>query len=196
MTTNTANGQALAQAPVNILFLCTGNSARSILGEALVNHIGATKGGVAGDIGGAIARGYSAGSTPVGQVNPLALEVLEARGLETDALRSKSWDAFARAGAPHMDIIITVCDNAAAETCPVWPGHPVTAHWGLPDPAALTPEESAGSAENHSDALAAFEAIFHILKDRLEQFFGADISAMDQEERAHVLAHLGGARSD
>lgn len=187
MTTSTSNGQA----PVNIFFLCTGNSARSILGEALVNHIGATN----SDTKGVIARGFSAGSTPVGRVNPLALEVLKARGLETGALRSKSWDEFEPADAPHMDIIITVCDNAAGETCPIWPGHPATAHWGLPDPAALVREDNMASAENHSDALAAFEAIFHILKDRLEQLFGADIATMDQAERAHVLAHLGGVHS-
>lgn len=197
MTTSTSNGQT----PVNILFLCTGNSARSILGEALVNHIGATNsdvtnsGAIDSDTKGVIARGFSAGSTPVGRVNPLALEVLKARGLETGALRSKSWDEFAGADAPHMDIIITVCDNAAGETCPIWPGHPATAHWGLPDPAAMVGENGPASNKNHSDALAAFEAIFHILKDRLEQLFGADIAAMDQAERAHVLAHLGGALS-
>lgn len=192
MTTNTSP----LEASVNILFLCTGNSARSILGEALVNHIGATNSGATNsEARGVVARGFSAGSTPVGRVNPLALEVLEARGLETGALRSKSWDEFAQADAPHMDIIITVCDNAAGETCPIWPGHPATAHWGLPDPAALVREDGMASGENHSDALAAFEAIFHILKDRLEQLFGADIAAMDQAERAQILAHLGGAHS-
>lgn len=169
--------------PLNILFLCTGNSARSIMGEALVNHIGATSGGVA--------RGFSAGSTPVGRVHPVALEVLEARGLAIEGLRSKSWDEFGDElggeGASQMDVILTVCDSAAAETCPVWPGHPVTAHWGLPDPADLGPDP------DHSDALAAFEAIFHILKDRLEQFFGADLEAMSAKERAHLLGHLGGA---
>lgn len=191
MTTETSTTQAPSQDPVNILFLCTGNSARSILGEALVNHIGTTK----SDGGGGIARGFSAGSTPVGHVNPLALEVLKARGLETGALRSKSWDEFGRADAPQMDIIITVCDNAAGETCPIWPGHPATAHWGLPDPAAMAPEDGAETIESQGDALIAFEAIFHILKDRLEQLFGADISAMDGQERAHVLAHLGGTHS-
>lgn len=181
----------VAQGPLNILFLCTGNSARSILAEALVNHIGATMGG--------IVCGFSAGSAPVGQVNPFALEVLEARGLASGDLRSKSWDEFSAADAPHMDVILTVCDNAAGETCPIWPGHPATAHWGLPDPAAMVPAVSPNgkpeTAESHSDALAAFEAIFHILKDRLEQFFGADVFAMDQQERAHVLGHLGGLHS-
>ena len=192
MTTNTSPSEA----SVNILFLCTGNSARSILGEALVNHIGATISDVTNSgAGNVVARGFSAGSTPVGRVNPLALEVLESRGLETGALHSKSWDEFTQTDAPHMDIIITVCDNAAGETCPIWPGHPATAHWGLPDPAALVRECGLASDESHSDALAAFEAIFHILKDRLEQFFGADIAAMDQAERAHILAHLGGPLS-
>lgn len=193
MTTNSSGPAQTTEntGSVNILFLCTGNSARSILGEALVNHIGATKGGA----GSGIARGFSAGSMPVGRVNPLAVEVLEACGLETGALRSKSWDEFARADAPQMDIIITVCDNAAGETCPIWPGHPATAHWGLPDPAAMVPEGGAATTESHSDALAAFEAIFHILKDRLEQLFGADLSAMDRHERAHILAHLGSAHS-
>jgi arsenate reductase len=166
--------------PLNVLFLCTGNSARSILGEALVNHIGETSGGVA--------RGFSAGSTPVGHVHPVALEVLEARGLAIEGLRSKSWDEFGEnENAPRMDVILTVCDNAAAETCPLWPGHPASAHWGLPDPAVLGPEAS------RDDKLAAFEAIFHILKDRLEQFFGADLAAMSEGERAHLLGQLGGA---
>lgn len=165
---------------LNILFLCTGNSARSILGEALVNHIGHIDQNQGGSI-----RGFSAGSMPTGVVNPVALEVLEARGLSVEGLRSKSWDEFTGPGAPSMDIILTVCDNAADETCPVWPGHPATAHWGLPDPAAA--EGGPG------DRLAAFEAIFHILKDRLERLFGADGATLDQEGLRALLGQLGGA---
>src|SRR5258708_38056833 len=113
---------AVARAPVrNVLFLCTHTSARSVLAETLLNAIG-----------GGRFRGFSAGSFPKGQVNPLALETLQAYGHPTDGLRSKSWDAFAAAGAPGMDVVITVCDQAAGEGCPLWPGQPVTAHWGLP----------------------------------------------------------------
>src|SRR5262245_48648624 len=112
----------------NVLFICTGNSARSIFGEVLLNQPSISKGRL---------KAYSAGSQPAGRVHPLAIETLEHSQLPTDGLRSKSWDEFAAADAPHMDIVVTVCDRAANETCPIWPGHPATAHWSIADPAGV-----------------------------------------------------------
>ncbi len=136
---------------LNVLFLCTHNSARSILAEALLNHIGAGR-----------FKAYSAGSTPrTGQQpNPLALQVLNHAGVATDGLRSKSWDEFGGDGAPRMDLVITVCDNAAGETCPYWPGQPATAHWGYPDPS-----EAQGTPEQK---LEAFRQTMFAIKRRLE----------------------------
>lgn len=137
----------------NVLVLCTGNSARSILAEALINHL-------AGEAGVPV-RAWSAGSQPKGQPHPAALAALQAHGIATDDLRSKSWDEFALPSAPPMDAVITVCDNAAGEVCPLWPGGPAKVHWGLPDPAAVTGPEDA--------VRAVFEDTFNALSARVEQ---------------------------
>jgi protein-tyrosine-phosphatase len=136
---------------LNVLFLCTHNSARSILAEAILNHIGQGR-----------FRAYSAGSSPRDnqQPNPLGLQVLQQAGMATEGLHSKSWDEFAKPDAPHMDLVITVCDNAAGEVCPYWPGQPATAHWGYPDP-------SAGDGSD-AEKLEAFRQTLHAFKRRLE----------------------------
>lgn len=136
----------------NVLFLCTGNSARSILAEALMNDPA---------VGGGQFRAFSAGSHPKGAVDPLALELLREHNFPTAGLRSKTWDEFAAPDAPVMDVVITVCDSAAAETCPMWPGHPATAHWGVPDPAAVT-----GSGDERRQA---FRHAFDVLRRRIER---------------------------
>ena len=141
--------------PLNVLILCTGNSARSILAEAILNRHGKGK-----------YQAYSAGSKPQGAPHPLALELLQSHGYDTGFARSKSWDEFAGENAPRMDFVITVCDSAAAEECPYWPGAPLSAHWGLPDPAAAS-----GSPE---DQRAAFRAAFATLKMRIDAFIEAD----------------------
>src|ERR1700740_3550267 len=143
----------------NVLFLCTGNSARSILAEALLNHKGKPN-----------FLAFSAGSHPTGQVNPTAIHQLEAAGLPTAGLRSKSWDEFAKLGAPRMDFVFTVCDNAAHEICPVWPGQPVTAHWGVPDPAAVT-----GSDEQIE---RAFREAFVTLDRRIGLFLSLPLASL------------------
>lgn len=147
--------------PFNVLFLCTGNSARSILAEALLNQLG--KGQF---------RAYSAGSRPTGTVHPLALEVLTHAGVETAGLRSKSWDEFAGTDAPQMDLVITVCDNAAGEACPFWPGQPASAHWGYPDPAAVTGDDAAKRA--------AFEHTLRELAQRFELFLNLPAEKLDR----------------
>jgi len=135
----------------NVLFLCTGNSARSILSEAILNRLGDGR-----------FRAFSAGSKPVGRVNPGALELLGRREYPTDELRSKSWDEFAGPDAPAMDYVITVCNNAAGETCPVWPVHPATEHWDIADPA--------GVGETDEERRAAFEEAYAVLNKRIEKF--------------------------
>ena len=134
--------------PYNVLFLCTGNSARSILSEAILNHKAQGR-----------FRAFSAGSHPSGKIRPEALHQLELAGISTEGLRSKSWDEFAGPGTPHIDFIFTVCDNAANEICPIWPGHPVSAHWGVPDPAAVS-----GSQQ---EIARAFQDAFTILDRRI-----------------------------
>jgi len=159
--------------PLNVLVLCTGNSARSILGEMLFNHLGQGR-----------IKAYSAGSKPVGQVNPLALETLERHGVPCDGARSKSWDEFASRAAPdapNFDFIFTVCDNAAREPCPVWPGHPTTAHWGIPDPAHVEPIEA---------RRAAFEAAYQALKRRIEAFLALPLETMSPEAIAAAARRI------
>jgi arsenate reductase (thioredoxin) len=145
----------------NVLFLCTGNSARSILAEALLNRKGAPN-----------FTAYSAGSYPKGAVNPLALKQLESVHLSTEGLRSKSWDEFAGPGAPKMDFVFTICDNAAREACPLWPGQPITAHWGVPDPAAVhgTPEEME----------RAFRDAFMVIERRIDLFLCLPIASLEK----------------
>jgi len=146
------------QKAINVLVLCTGNSARSILGEALFNHFGAGR-----------VRAYSAGSRPSGQVNPVALETLEKHGVPLPEARSKSWDEFAAPGAPKIDYIFTVCASAAGEACPIWPGHPTTAHWGIDDPAHVEPLEA---------RRAAFEKAYGQLERRIRAFLALDLAAL------------------
>lgn len=147
--------------PYNLLFLCTGNSARSIMAEAMANHLGKGR-----------FHAYSAGSHPRGRVHPIALQILQDAGLPTATLRSKPWDEFATADAPPMDLIITVCDKAAGEACPVWPGHPVTAHWGVEDPAAV-----AGSPEQ---VRHAFAHALHLLQHRITLLLALKPEALDR----------------
>jgi arsenate reductase len=147
--------------PYNILVLCTGNSARSILAEALFDTLGAGR-----------FKAYSAGSHPTGRVNAFAVELVRELGYPTEDLRSKSWDEFAQADSPQMDFIVTVCDNAAGEVCPVWPGKPVTAHWGFPDPAAVV-----GSDE---EKRAAFAQTLRQIRNRVQLFLSLPLETLDR----------------
>ena len=159
--------------PYNILVLCTGNSARSIIGEALFNTMGAGR-----------FKAYSAGSHPTGRVNPFAIEQVQALGYPLEGLRSKSWDEFAQPDSPQMDFIVTVCDKAAGELCPLWPGQPVTAHWGFPDPAALE-----GSDEVKR---AAFTSTLRQIRNRVQLFLSLPLERLDRlaiEKKVRAIGH-------
>ncbi len=162
----------MADRVYNVLFLCTGNSARSVLGEVLLNHMGNGR-----------FRGFSAGSHPKGRVHPMALAVLAAEGLPTAGLRSKSWDEFATPDAPKMDFVFTVCDNAAGEACPLWPGQPMTAHWGIEDPAAVEGSELARRA--------AFQDALRYMKNRISAFISLPLSTIDRISLTHRLQGIG-----
>ncbi len=157
----------------NVLFLCTGNSARSIMAEAILNRDG--KGHF---------HAFSAGSHPKGEVNPHALNLLRRSGYDTSALRSKSWAEFAHPAAPRLDFIFTVCDNAAGESCPLWPGQPMTAHWGIPDPAAAT--------GNEAEIAWAFDDACRMLKRRIELFLALPIARLDRLVLVNRLKEIGG----
>ncbi|PSJ53230.1 arsenate reductase ArsC [Pseudaminobacter soli (ex Li et al. 2025)] len=156
----------------NVLFLCTGNSARSILAEAILNRLGEDR-----------FKAFSAGSQPKGTVHPFAIELLKGMGYDTDFARSKSWDEFAAPSAPHMDFVFTVCDQAAEETCPVWPGHPMTAHWGIPDPAAA----QGNDAEKH----LAFAEAYRMLSNRISAFLSLPHASIDRLALQQRVSEIG-----
>jgi arsenate reductase len=156
----------------HVLFLCTGNSARSILSEAILNQHGRGR-----------FQAFSAGSHPTGRVNPLALELLTRMKIPTDGLRSKSWDEFAAPGAPALDFVFTVCDNAAGEVCPVWPGQPMTAHWGVPDPAGVVGTEIARTE--------AFREAFRVLERRIGLFTSLPFASLDRLSLSQKVRDIG-----
>ena len=162
----------MTEKPFNVLFLCTGNSARSILAEAILNKIGGGK-----------FRAFSAGSQPKGQVNPHAIQLLQSLGYDTSGFRSKSWAEFAKPGAPPLDFVFTVCDNAAGETCPVWPGQPMTAHWGVPDPT-----EAQGPA---AQIALAFKDAYRMLFQRIGIFTALPIRSLDKLSLQTKLKEIG-----
>ena len=162
--------------PFNVLFLCTGNSARSIMAEAILNRLGAGR-----------FKAFSAGSFPTGEVHPGALAQLQLRNFKIDDLRSKSWEEFAEPGAPDLDFVFTVCDNAAGEVCPIWPGQPMTAHWGVPDPAAAR-----GSP---AEVAAAFADAYGRLHNRLEIFVNLPVASIDRMSLQKKLDDIGRERS-
>jgi arsenate reductase len=164
----------MSHRPYNVLFLCTGNSARSILAEAAINNLAISSGKFVG---------YSAGSHPKGEVNPHAIELLERSHISTAGLRSKSWDEFAQPGAPPLDFVFTVCDQAAGEQCPYWPGQPMTAHWGMPDPAAVT-----GTPE---EIRRAFADTFMVLRRRIEIFASLPFDKLDRLALQNRIKEIG-----
>lgn len=159
----------------NVLFLCTGNSARSVLSEAILNKLGAGK-----------FRAFSAGSQPKGQVHPQTLALLNNLGYDTSGFRSKSWEEFSKPGAPQIDFIFTVCDNAAGETCPIWPGKPMTAHWGIPDPADAT--------GTPAEIALAFKEAYRSLSRRIELFLALPLEKLDALTVQAKLREIGQAR--
>jgi len=161
-----------SERPFNVLFLCTGNSARSILAEVMMNAMGAPR-----------FKAYSAGSQPNGRVNPFAIELLQKNRLPVEGLRSKSWDEFAAPGAPELDFVFTVCDNAAGEVCPIWPGQPITAHWGVEDPAAAE-----GSDE---DKRRAFFHAYSRLHNRIQLFLSLPLAKLDRVALTQRLREIG-----
>jgi len=167
----------MADRTYNVLFLCTGNSARSVIAEAILNKIGRGR-----------FNAYSAGSQPKGRVNPHTIELLQGLGYDTSRFRSKSWDEFSKPGAPQFDFVFTVCDNAAAEACPVWPGQPMTAHWGVADPA-----EAEGSP---AQIALAFKEAYRMLNQRIAIFVSLPIASIDRlalERRLKDIGRLEGA---
>jgi len=161
----------------NVLFLCTGNSARSIMAEALVSTMGKGR-----------FRGYSAGSRPAGKVNPFAIEQVRKTGYPVEGLRSKSWDEFSVPEAPHMDFIVTVCDNAAGEECPYWPGKPASAHWGFEDPAAIEGSDA--------EKRAAFEKVFRQIMARMNAFVSLPIHLLDGQAIQQEMKKIGDRKPD
>ncbi len=160
----------------HVLFLCTGNSARSLLAEALLNAIGQGR-----------FKAYSAGSHPKGAVHPLALDFLVQRGLPIAGLRSKNWDEFAQPGAPSLDVVLTVCDNAAGEACPIWPGRPMTAHWGIPDPAAVEGTED--------DQRQAFCTAYNQLECRISRLMALPLEGLDRAALQQRLRAIGAGKA-
>jgi len=159
---------------MNVLFLCTGNSARSILAEALLGSVDKTR-----------FRAFSAGSHPSGTVNPLALDILQKNRLPTEGLRSKSWEEFAQPGSPPLDFVFTVCDNAAGEVCPVWPGQPITAHWGVEDPAAVEGDDATKRR--------AFLNAYTVLRTRIQLFVNLPLTSLDRLALTQRLRDIGRA---
>lgn len=162
----------MADRPYNVLFLCTGNSARSILAEAVLNRLGDGK-----------FKAFSAGSFPKGEVHPFALDLIERENYPTKGLRSKSWDEFATPAAEPLDFVFTVCDNAAGEACPIWPGQPMTAHWGLPDPAAVEGSEA--------ERRLAFADTLRMLRNRISVFVNLPIKSLDNLSLQNRLREIG-----
>jgi protein-tyrosine-phosphatase len=158
----------------NVLFLCTGNSARSVIAEAILNKAGAGR-----------FHAYSAGSQPKGQINPGTIKLLNGLGYDTSGFRSKSWTEFAQSGAPELDFVFTVCDDAAGESCPVWPGKPMTAHWGIPDPAAATGTDA--------EVAQAFADAYRMLNQRIGIFVALPVASLDRLTLVNRLKEIGRA---